>query len=161
MDSTIDFDLIKKANSFMQEEGLEEFEYRVPNLEVKLKKMVTSFASDPVAQTTIPVAAAPVVETKAAPVPAVPATPVATSHANIKSVKSPFVGTFYRSPSPNDPSFVEEGSVVGVGDTLCIVEAMKLMNEIECDWKGRVVKIYLEDTSPVEYGEKLFDIELL
>ncbi len=74
-------------------------------------------------------------------------------------VTSPFIGTFYRAPSPESPVFVEVGSTVTKGQTLCIVEAMKLMNELECEVNGRIVKIYVENGQPVEYGEKLFLIE--
>ncbi|MBV9887497.1 MAG: acetyl-CoA carboxylase biotin carboxyl carrier protein, partial [Acidobacteria bacterium] len=73
-------------------------------------------------------------------------------------VTSPFVGTFYRSPSPDAPSFVEVGSVVRTGQTLCIVEAMKLMNEIESDTSGEVLRIFVENGQPVEYGQPLFGI---
>ena len=74
-------------------------------------------------------------------------------------VTSPFVGTFYRSPSPDTPSFVEVGSVVRVGQTLCIIEAMKLMNEIEAESAGTVVEIYAQNGKSVEYGQKLFRIK--
>ena len=74
-------------------------------------------------------------------------------------VTSPFVGTFYRSPSPEAPTFVDIGSSVSVGQTLCIVEAMKLMNEIESEFSGVIKKIFIENGQPVEYGDKLFLIE--
>jgi acetyl-CoA carboxylase biotin carboxyl carrier protein len=74
-------------------------------------------------------------------------------------VSSPFVGTFYRSPSPEAPSFVEEGTVVRKGQVLCIVEAMKLMNEIESEVAGKVVEILVQNGAPVEFGEALFRIE--
>jgi len=80
---------------------------------------------------------------------------------NLAPVKSPIVGTFYRRPSPNSPPYVEVGSSVKKGDVLCIVEAMKVMNEIESDIDGVVKKILPEDGSPVEYGETLFLIEPL
>jgi acetyl-CoA carboxylase biotin carboxyl carrier protein len=69
------------------------------------------------------------------------------------------VGTFYRSPGPNQEPFVQEGKTVSAGDTLCIVEAMKLMNEIESDVKGRILKVLVKDGTPVEFGEALFEIE--
>ncbi len=74
-------------------------------------------------------------------------------------VTSPFVGTFYRSPSPDAPSFVEVGSVVRQGQTLCIVEAMKLMNEIEAEHSGTIVEVLAQTGKPVEYGQKLFRIK--
>jgi acetyl-CoA carboxylase biotin carboxyl carrier protein len=76
-------------------------------------------------------------------------------------ITSPFVGTFYSSPGPNQDPFVKEGSTIGVGDTLCIIEAMKLMNEIESDVKGRIMKILVNNGTPVEFGEPLFEIEPL
>lgn len=91
----------------------------------------------------------------AAPVADAPAeAPVIEGHV----VKSPMVGTFYRSPSPESKSFVDIGSTVGVGDTLCIIEAMKLLNEIESDHAGVIKAILVENGQPVEYGEPLFII---
>ncbi|NPA58121.1 MAG: acetyl-CoA carboxylase biotin carboxyl carrier protein [Aquificae bacterium] len=74
-------------------------------------------------------------------------------------IKSPLVGTFYRAPSPGAPPFVEEGDMVSKGQVLCIIEALKVMNEIESDVNGRVVKILVENGQPVEYGQELFYIE--
>jgi len=91
-----------------------------------------------------------------APVAAAPAEPAAPSG---HVLKSPMVGTFYRSANPNSSSFVEIGSQVKEGDTLCIVEAMKLMNEIEADHAGTVKAILVENGQPVEYGQPLFEIE--
>ena len=91
----------------------------------------------------------------AAPVPAAPAAPAeAEGHA----VKSPMVGTFYRSASPGTKTFVEVGQTVSAGDTLCIIEAMKLLNEIEADHGGVIKAILVENGQPVEYGEPLFII---
>ncbi len=74
-------------------------------------------------------------------------------------VNSPFVGTFYRTPAPDQPSFVEVGSVVKKGQTLCIIEAMKLMNEIEADEPGKIAEIFVENGQPVEFGQALFRLE--
>jgi len=74
-------------------------------------------------------------------------------------IKSPMVGTFYRTPSPDSPPYVEEGQSINKGQALCIVEAMKLMNEIESDIKGKIVSILVENGQPVEYGEALFEID--
>jgi acetyl-CoA carboxylase biotin carboxyl carrier protein len=114
-----------------------------------------------VASAAAPVAlAAPV----AAPVPAQVAAPApkAAEKAPEKPghmVSSPFVGTFYRAPSPDSPAFVDVGSVVKKGQVLCIVEAMKLMNEIEAEVEGKIAEIYVLNATPVEFGEKLFRIE--
>lgn len=79
---------------------------------------------------------------------------------NIKIVTSPMVGTFYRAPSPDAAPFVEVGTVIKKGQTLCIIEAMKLMNDVESDFGGKVVSILVENGQPVEYGEPLFHIEV-
>ncbi|HZF55675.1 MAG TPA: acetyl-CoA carboxylase biotin carboxyl carrier protein [Polyangiaceae bacterium] len=92
----------------------------------------------------------------AAPVPA--AAHAAQADADVVFVTSPFVGTFYRSPSPDAPSFVEVGSSIREGQTLCIIEAMKLMNEIEADAAGTIVEILAENGKPVEFGQKLFKV---
>ncbi len=89
----------------------------------------------------------------------VPESSVGESAPGETVVTSPMVGTFYRSPAPDMPPFVEVGSVVEVGQTLCIIEAMKIMNEIEAEGRGRVIQILKEDKSPVEYGEPLFVLE--
>ncbi len=107
------------------------------------------------------------------PEPTVPSTPAAdqgapsgspapaadADHGNYHEVRSPIVGTFYRSPSPDADPFVEQGDTVSTGDVLCIVEAMKLMNEIESDVSGKVAKILVENGQPVEYNQVLFLIE--
>jgi acetyl-CoA carboxylase biotin carboxyl carrier protein len=98
---------------------------------------------------------APTVSTPASTAPA-PATPPAT---NLVEVKSPMVGTFYRAPAPEAPPYVEVGSVVKKGQTLCILEAMKLMNELECELDGVVREILVENSDPVEYGQVLFRVE--
>jgi acetyl-CoA carboxylase biotin carboxyl carrier protein len=86
-----------------------------------------------------------------------PEVPASTS--TLKAITSPMVGTFYRSPAPDADPFVETGDVVEVGQTVCIIEAMKLMNEIEVEFKGRVVQVLVENAQPVEFGQKLFLVE--
>lgn len=108
------------------------------------------------------VASAPVAAAQAAPAPAPPAGEAASATADDGDtlvVTSPFVGTFYRSPSPEAPPFVEVGSKVREGQTLCIVEAMKLMNEIEADVSGTVVEILVDNGKPVEFEQPLFRID--
>ncbi len=105
-----------------------------------------------------PAAPAPVVHAApATPASAVPAAP-ADEDAGLHIVKSPIVGTFYESPSPGSPAFVKPGDVVEAGQVLCIVEAMKLMNEIESDVAGEIVKRFVQSGQPIEYGQPLFSV---
>lgn len=117
----------------------------------------------PVSPSVSPVAAmeyavpAPARPSAPAPAPAAPAKPAEEKPGHVMT--SPFVGTFYRTPAPDQPPFVEVGSVVKKGQVLCIVEAMKLMNEIEAEMAGRVVEILAQNGQPVEFGQALFRIE--
>ncbi len=116
--------------------------------------------SNVVVQAYAPVAAQPSVAVSApvAPVPAAPEA-VAPEESTLHTVKSPMVGSFYRSSSPGAKSFVEVGDTVKVGDTICIIEAMKILNEIEADKAGKVVQILCENGQAVEYGQSLLTIE--
>jgi acetyl-CoA carboxylase biotin carboxyl carrier protein len=92
--------------------------------------------------------------------PAAPATPVASDeNSKYITIKSPMIGTFYRKPSPDKPVFVEVGTSIGKGDVLCVVEAMKLFNEIEAEVTGKIVKILVDDMSPVEFDQPLFLVD--
>ena len=90
-----------------------------------------------------------------------PTAPAASSDENSKyiTIKSPMIGTFYRKPSPDKPVFIEVGSIIGKGDVLCVVEAMKLFNEIESEVSGKIVKILVDDMSPVEFDQPLFLVD--
>jgi acetyl-CoA carboxylase biotin carboxyl carrier protein len=101
-------------------------------------------------------AAAPVAATPAVGAPAAPAAPVAD---NLLTIKSPMIGTFYRRAAPDKPLMAEEGTEVAPGKVVCIIEAMKLFNEIESEVKGTIVKILVEDASPVEYDQPLFLVQ--
>jgi acetyl-CoA carboxylase biotin carboxyl carrier protein len=103
--------------------------------------------------------AAPV--TAPTPIAATPAAPAAATedHSKYVTIKSPMIGTFYRKPSPDKAPFVEVGSSVGKGDVLCVVEAMKLFNEIEAEISGKIVKILVDDMSPVEFDQPLFLVD--
>jgi acetyl-CoA carboxylase biotin carboxyl carrier protein len=104
--------------------------------------------------------AAPRAAAAAAEAPAKPLAPApAAADNHLKAITSPMVGTFYRAPAPDADPFVEKGDDVEVGQTVCIVEAMKLMNEIEAEFKGRVVQVLVENAQPVEFGQKLFLVE--
>ncbi|HTN47240.1 MAG TPA: acetyl-CoA carboxylase biotin carboxyl carrier protein [Flavipsychrobacter sp.] len=98
---------------------------------------------------------------QAIPAAAAPQAPAAAtpSNSNTTIIKSPMIGTFYRSPSPDKPSFVNVGDEIKQGDVICIIEAMKLFNEIESEFSGRIVRVLADDASPVEYDQPLFEIE--
>lgn len=106
-----------------------------------------------------PVAAAPVAAAPApAPTPAAPAAP-AEDKSNLVEIKSPMIGTFYRRPSPDKDVFAEVGDVIKPGDTVCVIEAMKLFNEIESEVQGKIVKVLVDDNSPIEYDQPLFLVD--
>jgi acetyl-CoA carboxylase biotin carboxyl carrier protein len=152
--STLPFDLdsIGELSDFLKSKGIAEFEWSKGDTKIALKTgsvhavMTNSVLNMP--QTQAPQSGVGV------------AAPAETLEpASHKKVLSPFVGTFYRSPSPTAPLYTDMGKRVSVGDTLCIIEAMKLMNEIEADFAGKVVQILVENGQPVEFGEPLFVID--
>ena len=151
----MDLRKLKKLIDLVEESGIAEIE--VTEGEEKVRITRTTAAAAPVYAAPAPAAAAPVAApaTPAAAAPA--AAPAARDLSNAQ--KSPMVGTFYRAPGPNAAAFVEVGQQVKVGDTLCIIEAMKLMNEIEAEKSGVVKEILVENGTPVEYGEPLVIIE--
>ena len=152
----VDLVEVKRLLAFMQENGLEEFEYERRGVHIRLRK--ASAASGAPAVVAAPPVAAPV--TAHAPAVALAhdsAKPAAPS-ADVHLIKSPIVGTYYSAPSPEAEPFVTVGARVESGQVLCIIEAMKLMNEIESDVAGEVVQILVENGHPVEYGEPLFGI---
>lgn len=108
-----------------------------------------------------PVAQAPVAAQPAQPAApqAAPVTPAADNDSKYITIKSPIIGTLYRKPSPDKPVFVEVGQTINEGDVLCIIEAMKLFNEIESEVSGKIVKVLVDDASPVEYDQPLFQVE--
>lgn len=151
----MDLRKLKKLIDLVEESGIAEIE--VTEGEEKVRITRTTAAAAPVYAAPAP-AAAPVAAPASAPAAAAPAAaPTARDLSNAQ--KSPMVGTFYRAPGPNAAAFVEVGQQVKAGDTLCIIEAMKLMNEIEAEKSGVVKEILVENGTPVEYGEPLFIIE--
>jgi acetyl-CoA carboxylase biotin carboxyl carrier protein len=130
------------------------------SIEDKDGKVTIKQKEEHVTVTTVPAttyAAAPVAApAPSAGAPAAPAAPVAT---NLLTIKSPMIGTFYRRASPDKPLMAEEGTVVAPGKVVCIIEAMKLFNEIESEVKGTIVKILVDDASPVEYDQPLFLVQ--
>ncbi|MHC8301949.1 acetyl-CoA carboxylase biotin carboxyl carrier protein [Pseudomonas sp. ZS1P83] len=152
----MDIRKVKKLIELLEESGIDELEIKEGEESVRISRHSKTpaqqyYAPAPMhAPAPAPVAAAPV----AAAAPAAPAAPVL----NGAVARSPMVGTFYRKSSPGSPSFVEVGQTVKKGDTLCIVEAMKMMNHIEAETSGVIESILVEDGQPVEYDQPLFTI---
>lgn len=144
----------------MNEHNLEEFEYSRGDLRIRLKKpsAVPVSRGVPVPEIIVTGAPAPAGQEGSASSETATVAQEARSTDGLHLVKSPIVGTFYGSPSPGAEPFVKVGAYVEAGATLCIVEAMKLMNEIESDESGEVVRIFAENGQPVEYGQPLFGI---
>jgi acetyl-CoA carboxylase biotin carboxyl carrier protein len=137
---------IRRLADLLRDYGLTEVEVEREGVRVRLRR-------EPAAPSAGSVVAAP-----AAAFPAVSAVPAA-SEAHLLTIEAPMVGTFYRAPSPDAQPFVRDGDRVKKGQVVCIIEAMKLMNEIESKVAGRVVKVLVENTQPVEYGQPLFLLE--
>lgn len=141
---------LKNLLKALEEEGVAEFEYKDEKYSLRV-----GFGRSALAPSV-----APAPGLVAAPVAATPeGAVVKADEAGVVFVTSPFVGTFYRSPSPDSDPFVEIGSVVKPGQSLCIVEAMKLMNEIESEYAGTVLEIMVENGTSVEFGQKLFKLK--
>ena len=152
----MDLRKLKKLIDLVEESGIAEIEVTEGEEKVRITRSLMASVQQPIYAAPAPMAAAPV----AAPVAAAPAAAAAPAGKDTSNAqRSPMVGTFYRAPSPSSPSFVEVGQSVKEGDTLCIIEAMKLMNEIEAEKSGVVKAILVENGHPVEYGEPLFIIE--
>jgi acetyl-CoA carboxylase biotin carboxyl carrier protein len=150
---------IEQLLTFMSEHNLEEFEYSRGDLKIRLRKpasgvVVTHSRTAGMPEIIVPGIPSPQKAVEGGREAASESRPTEDLHL----VKSPIVGTFYGSPSPGAEAFVKVGAHVDVGQTLCIVEAMKLMNEIEADASGEVMKIFVENGQPVEYGQPLFGI---
>ncbi len=150
----MDLRKLKKLIDLVEESGIAEIEVTEGEEKVRITRATAAQPVFAAPAAIAPVAAAPVA---AAPAPAVSAAPAVRDLSNAQ--KSPMVGTFYRAPGPNAPAFVEIGQQVKAGDTLCIIEAMKLMNEIEAEKSGIIKEILVDNGTPVEYGEPLFIIE--
>ena len=155
----MDFEDIERILELVREHDLAEFEVEREGLKLRVRKASATFAMPPVVPH--PSVAAPHVPLPPSAAPAAaPLPPVAADDEAVELavVKSPIVGTFYRSPEPGAPAFVEIGQRVKKDQVLCIIEAMKLMNEITSEYEGEIVSAYVENGKPVQYGERLFAI---
>ncbi|MGB0172642.1 MAG: acetyl-CoA carboxylase biotin carboxyl carrier protein [Flavobacteriaceae bacterium] len=155
---------IQNLIKFVAKSGVNEVHVEMGETKVTIKtggdvvqQVVTAPAAIEVATPAAPVAA-PAPAPAAEPAPPAPAAATAENDNHI-TIKSPIIGTFYRKPSPDKPNFVEAGDQVNEGDVLCVVEAMKLFNEIESEVSGTIVKVLVDDSSPVEFDQPLFIVD--
>lgn len=157
----IDTEFLESLIRLLDESSIDNIELERGGTRVRISKSPdVALASAPVgvapAAAPAPLAPAPAAAPAGGDAP--PAPPVAAA-SNLVDVTSPMVGTFYRAPSPEAPSYVEVGKQVGEGDVLCIIEAMKLMNELECETSGKIAEICVQNGEPVEFGQVLFRVE--
>jgi acetyl-CoA carboxylase biotin carboxyl carrier protein len=164
----LDLKELKEILQILEEKEITEFELEEEGMKLRIRKGPAPSANHasapvlaaPLVASVLPSLGGPVTAAGAAPPSAVGAAAAPTSEveSGVTVVKSPIVGTFYRTPDPSAPPFVDVGDRVRVGQVLCIIEAMKLMNEIEAEVAGEVVKVHRESGQPVQYGEALFSI---
>jgi acetyl-CoA carboxylase biotin carboxyl carrier protein len=166
----MDFDEINKILDIVREHELSEFELEREGFKIRIRKGSPAHVSGPVAapvapgpqyqgypSTQPPAQVAPALEPQSAA--SIAAAAAAAEEVDLAIVKSPIVGTFFRSSEPGAAAFVDVGDTVKKGQVLCIIEAMKLMNEIDSELDGEIVKVYVENGQPVQYGERLFAIK--
>ncbi len=157
----MDLKEIQNLIKFVSNSGVAEVKLETGDIKITIRTTLEGNSPDityvqqaPMAQSLPAAPVAALSQAPAAPVAAAPA-----ENANYITVKSPMIGTFYRKPSPDKPMFVEVGSTIGKGDVLCVIEAMKLFNEIESEVSGKIVKILVDDMSPVEFDQPLFLVD--
>ncbi|MCG9792144.1 acetyl-CoA carboxylase biotin carboxyl carrier protein [Flavobacterium algicola] len=156
----MDLKEIQNLIKFVSNTGVAEVKLEMDDIKITIRTTLEGNSTEttyvqqapqaPVQQVIAPAPAAPVATTPAAP---------AVEESKYITVKSPIIGTFYRKPSPDKPMFVEVGTTIAKGDVLCVIEAMKLFNEIESEVTGKIVKILVDDMSPVEFDQPLFLVD--
>lgn len=158
---------IQNLIKFVAKSGATEVKLEMDDIKITIKtapeggEVSTTYVQQVPLTSALPQAAAP--QPVAPTAPAAPATPASTESASDDSkyitIKSPIIGTFYRKPAPDKPMFVEVGSTISKGDVVCVIEAMKLFNEIESEVSGKIVKVLVDDASPVEFDQPLFLVD--
>ena len=158
----MDIKEIQNLIKFVAKSGAREVKLEMDDIKITIKTgsdpETTAVQYAPVAAQVPQVAAAPVAAENQ-PVAQAQAAPPAAENSKYITIKSPIIGTFYRKPAPDKPLFVEVGQTIAEGDVLCVIEAMKLFNEIESEVSGKVVKILVDDSSPVEFDQPLFLVD--
>jgi len=158
----MDLKEIQNLIKFVSNSGVAEVKLETGDIKITIRTTLEGNTPDITYVQQAPMQQAMPAPVAAAPVAAAPAAPVAAAaddNSKYITIKSPMIGTFYRKPSPDKPVFVEVGGTIQKGDVLCVVEAMKLFNEIEAEISGKIVKILVDDMSPVEFDQPLFLVD--
>lgn len=160
----MDIKEIQSLIKFVAKSGASEVKLEMEDIKITIRTGSQGSGGETTIVQQIPMAQAPMAAAPAAPAPAqtqAPAAeaPKAEDESKYITIKSPIIGTFYRKPSPDKPAFVEVGKDIKVGDVLCVIEAMKLFNDIESEVSGKIVKILVDDSSPVEFDQPLFLVD--
>lgn len=158
----MDIKEIQSLIKFVAKSGASEVKLETDDIKITIRTGAAGSGGETTYIQQIPAAvaqAAPVSAPPAAAAPAETAPAKKEEDSNLITIKSPIIGTFYRKPSPDKPSFVEVGDTIGVGDVLCVIEAMKLFNDIESEVSGKIVKVLVDDSSPVEFDQPLFLVD--
>lgn len=150
---------IRELITFVSESGVSEVKLKTDKFEIEIKNPKPANIQYEVLPQQIAQPVAPVAPQAQAPAPAAEAPQPKEDESNYITIKSPMIGTFYRKPSPDKEVFVNVGDSVKNGDIVCVIEAMKLFNEIESEVQGKIVKVLVEDSSPVEYDQPLFLVD--
>lgn len=153
---------IQNLIKFVAKSGATEVKLEMDDFKITIKTTAEGTESTTTYVQQMPMQAAPQVaapQVVATPAAASSAAPAADDNSKYVTVKSPIIGTFYRKPAPDKPMFVEVGSTINKGDVLCVIEAMKLFNEIESEVSGKIVKVLVDDSSPVEFDQPLFLVD--
>jgi len=161
----MDIKEVQNLIKFVAKSGVSEVKIEDKDFKITIKNQAEYVAAPAVAPVAAPVAIQAAAPVAAQPAPAAPATDPAASNEVDESkyitIKAPIIGTFYRKPSPDKPPYIEVGDTIKEGDVVCIIEAMKLFNEIESEVSGKIVKVLVEDATPVEFDQPLFLVEPL
>lgn len=161
----MDIKEIQSLIKFVAKSGASEVKLEMEDVKITIRTGSTTATPETTIVQQIPMAQAPAVPV--APAPAAPEAPAPAAStpepvaddSKYITIKSPIIGTFYRKPAPDKPAFVEVGSTINQGDVLCVIEAMKLFNDIESEVSGKIVKVLVEDSSPVEFDQPLFLVD--
>ncbi len=156
----MDIKEIQNLIKFVAKSGASEVKLEMDDIKITIKTGSDDKGESTTYLQQIPMGAAPMQQSHAPVAPQTPtAAPAADENSKYITIKSPIIGTFYRKPSPDKPMFVEVGKTIKEGDVLCVIEAMKLFNEIESEVSGKIVKILVDDSSPVEFDQPLFLVD--